>query len=1097
MNGYKFKLGVRSLTLAAVMAGLSLPGAFAQFSSGIEGSVRDQNGGVLVGAKVSVTDTQLGVTKTTTTNQEGYFRIDSIPASNYTVEVQIAGFKTWNQSDLLVQAGETRTIAPVLEVGAVSASVSVTAGQAAVNLTSPTTGTVISQETVQQTPLPGQNVYGLSALTPGITGSAVTTGDNYTNEYAININAAGLRQEQNGYQIDGAYTNTPSRGGGTSISPNPEVVQSMDIRTNDFDASKGRNGGATVDVFTKSGTNDFHGTVDYYFTNASLTALTHFESTVPSFARNEVGATFGGPILKNRLFIYGAIDVLRSSVTSANQYTFETQDFANYVKANLSNTVAATVLAAAPPLVYPTSGLLTVAQVEAQNPGYFAPPPGIPASLNAVGIANISYSIPKNGYQWSVRGDYYLGQNDRFYVTSLRTYDTSTGATPRAALNIPQANSSDFISTDWTHTFSPRLLNEGGINLIRPYGADLPVPTAAIPYINVTGLQGFSNWGPGNFTQSTLGWRDVMTATVKNHTLKFGFEQFNIREADAQDGAFDRPTYNFNNILDFVQDEATSETGTPVDLNTHLEAPYQRRYRALYSGLFVQDDWKLTSKFTLNAGLRYDSMANFFSIYTPKLTRFTFSPTGTLSDQIANGAAGLANTNHVLDHSIWGLNPRLGFAWDVFGAGKTAVRGGFGLFADQPPYLHITDITAGNLPNYFHPNLNVQSGTQPVFQLCSPPSGFTTACPVVDTSNVTINQNGGLVNNGVLQRATLGGLTPQYKLTQVLDWTLSVQQELPSNLVAEVNYSASAAHHLPIYQDINRFDGDLIANNGSLTRLNQNFADIQYGTSNGNSIGNFGSAQLMRRMNRGLALRGIYTFGKTLDVYSNAQSLDSGSITAVTNVIESQNLKAQRGRADFDIRQQFSFDGTWIVPNNYSSALERAALGGWQFGGVWILQSGLPFTVYTSASFAGVYDTAGTLIANKGGDYNGDGYNYDIPNTPSFGKTLSGKGKKDYLNGLFVASDFPTPNLGEQGSLGRNTYSGPGYNNVDFTFEKIFSVPWFFTERMKIEARGEVFNLFNRSNLTAVASDLSNGSFGRATNQLPPRSLQFHLRASF
>jgi hypothetical protein len=1088
--------GKRALC-AVLFAGLSSLTASAQFSSGVEGTAHDQSGATIAGATVTLTDTRLGVTKVATTNQDGYFRIDSIGASTYTVRLTMAGFKTWDQKDLLLQVGETKTIAPVLEVGSISTNVTVSADQSSINLVAPTTGAVIGPDTLQQTPLPGQNVYSLSTLTPGITGNAVTTGDNFTNEYAININAAGLRQEQNGFQIDGAYTNTPSRGGGTSISPNPEIVSSLEIRTDDFDASKGRNGGATVDVFTQSGTNSVHGTFDYYFTNNTLTGLTHFESKVPTFTRNEVGATIGAPIIKNKLFIFGAIDVLRSTSTSAGQYTVETQDFDTWVQNNLPNTVAAKVLKLAPPVTFPTSGILTVAQLEAQNPGFYAPPAGIPATLDAVGQANISLSVPKDGYQWSVRGDYYFRDKDRFYVTSLRTYDTSVGAQPRPGINIPQANSSDFISTDWTHTFSPRLLNEGGINLIRPYGADLPVASNQIPYINVTGLQGFSNWGPGNFTQSTLGWRDVMTATIKTHTLKFGFEQFNIREADAQDGAFDRPTYNFNNLLDFVQDKATSETATPVDLSTHLEAPYERRYRALYTGIYVQDDWKIRPRLTLNAGLRYDMMANFFSIYSPKLTKYSLAQGSTLNQSIAGGVAGLANTTHVLDHNIWGLNPRVGFAWDIFGQGKTAIRGGFGLFSDQPPYLHTTDALSGNLPNYFKPNLNVQSGTTPVFALCDVPSGFTESCPVVDTSNVTLNASGGLVNNGVLQRATLGGVSPNYKLTQVLDWTLSVQQELPRGMTLEANYSASAAHHLPIYQDINRFDGDIVANNGTLTRLNQNFADIEYGTANGNSIGNFGSVALRSRPAHGLTLHGIYTYGKALDVLSNAQSLDSGSITAVSNIIQSQNFRAQRGRADFDIRQQFSADGVWNTPSDYSSRFERGLLGNWQFGGVWILQTGLPFTVYTSASFAPVYDASGKLIGNNGGDYNGDGYNYDVPNTPSFGNHLSGKKKKDYLSGLFAASAFPTPALGTEGLLGRNTYDQPGYNNLNFTFGKTFTTPWFFGESMKIQAKGEVFDLFNRSNLTAVSSDLSSGSFGRATNQLAPRSLQLHIRANF
>lgn len=1089
----KVAAGIR-LTIMLLLSIGSLT-AFAQFSSGIQGTAKDQSGAVIAGATVTLTDTRLGVAKTATSNQDGYFRIDSIAASTYTLQIQMAGFKTYTQKDLSLQVGEIRTLTPLLEIGAVSSDVTVSADLTALNTEAATTGAVISQETVEQTPLPGQNVYGLSALTPGMTGSAVTSGDNYTNEYAININAAGLRQEQNGFEIDGAYTNTPSRGGGTSISPNPEIVQSMDIRTNDFDAQKGRNGGATVDVYTISGTNQFHGTLDYYFTNNSLTGLTHFESAVPTFQRNEMGATFGGPIIKNKFFIFGAIDVLRSSTTSAGQYSVETQDLANWVATNLPNSVANQVLKAAPPLSFPTSGIQTVSQVEASTPGYFAPPPGIPPNLDALGLANISFSVPKNGYQWDVRGDYYPGKKDRVYVTGIRTYDTSAGATPRPTLNIPQANSSDFANLDWTHTFSTRLLNEGGFNMIRPYGADLPTPTEAIPYINVTGMQGFANWGPGNFTQTTLGWRDVMTATIKTHTLKFGFDQFNIREADSQDGAFDRPTYNFNSLLDFIQDQAVSESATPVNLTTHLEAPYNRRYRALYTGIYVQDDWKVRPTLTVNMGLRYDSMANFFSILSPQLTNFTFGQGATMNAQVADGTTGLAKSSHVLDHSLWGINPRVGFSWDIFGKGKTVLRGGVGMFSDQPPYIHITDITSGNLPNFFTPSLNVQSGTTPVFQLCSAPTGFTEACPVVDTSNVVLNASGGVVG----QRANLGGYSPNYKLTQVEDWTLSVQQELPWHLVAELNYSASAAHHLPVFnQDINRFAGDLIQNNGSLNRLNPNFGAINYATSDANSIGNYGSAVLQRRLSSGLALRGIYTIGKALDTFSTSGSLDGGEATQfLDNIIQNGNLKAQRGRSDFDIHQQFSADGTWTVPNHYRSFLERSVLGGWQFGGVWIMQTGLPFSVYTSAGFIPVYNSAGQLVGNKGGDYNADGSNYDVPNTPSFGNHLSGKKKNDYLNGIFTASAFPVPTLGTEGNLGRNTYDGPGYNNVDFTFEKFFTTPWFFGERMRIELKGETFNLFNRSNLTSVSSDLSSGSFGKATNQLPPRSLQLHIRASF
>ncbi|MGA7339114.1 MAG: carboxypeptidase-like regulatory domain-containing protein, partial [Terracidiphilus sp.] len=504
MSTAKFLTRVSILVLLlSSYGGLS---AFAQFSSGIEGVVHDTTGAVIAGAKVTATDTRLGVSKTVVSGQDGYFRIDGIAASTYTVEIQMAGFESWKQEGLALQIAEIRTLTPALNVGAVSANVEVSATAAQVDLITPATGSEISNVTVQNTPLTGQNVYSLASLTPGMTGGGVVTSgqDNFTNEYAINLNAAGLRQEQNGYEIDDAYTNTPSRAGATSISPNPEIVQSVDTLVNNFDAQKGRNGGATIDVYTKSGSNEFHGNVDYYFTNNDLSATTHFSgSTLPSSTRNEVSAVMGGPIWKNKLFWFGAYNVLRSSVASAYTQTVETPDFLTWAKTNLPNNIGTQILEAAPPQNSPTTGIVTVSNylclsgppcAPGYTPGYYAPPDGIPSTLNIIGVGNVSFSSPKDGYQWSVRGDAYIRKNDRLYVDVLRTNVSAEQLAGRPAMDGPVAYTSDFVNLNWTHTFNTHLLNQAGGNVIRPYGANEAFPNDFIPYVNVTNLSGFGTW---------------------------------------------------------------------------------------------------------------------------------------------------------------------------------------------------------------------------------------------------------------------------------------------------------------------------------------------------------------------------------------------------------------------------------------------------------------------------------------------------------------------------------------------------------------------------------------------------------------------------
>jgi hypothetical protein len=1050
----------------------------AQYSSGVDGTVHDSSGAIIAGATVELTDLNLGVSKTAKSNDAGYFRIDSIAASSYRVEISAPSFKSWVESGLTLQVGEVRTIAPVLELGAVNTTVNVSAAEAALDLASASTAAVVTRDTVTQTPLVGQNVYGLAALAPGVTGPGLTSGDNFNNQYGIQINAAGQRQESNSFMIDGAYVDTPSLGGEASVSPNPEIIQSLQINTNEFDASKGRTSGANVQLFTNSGTNTFHGTGDYFFLNDSLTAKTQFESTVPAFTRQEGGATLGGPIIKNKLFAFGAIDVLRSSSAFSEAATVETQDFETYVQNNFGDTLAAQILKLAPPQSYAASDILTVAQVEQQNPGYY-PPPNIPATLPALGNINVSYSAPRNAYQWSFRVDDYIGDKDRIYGTALRTSVTTSNLGVRPALNSGYPNGATFVNIGWTHTLSARFLNETGVSYVRPSSKiELPSTVAGLPDFSVVGFSAPGNASIGIWAQNTIGWREIFTATVKSHELKVGAYVEDIRENDTIPF---RPSYNFNNLLDYIQDKPVSESGVPINLKSLEAVTPLENYRQPYTGIFLQDNWKAKPNLTINAGIRYDSQGHLTEFINPPLSLFNLGSGSTLNEQIADGSvAPPAKGNNALDHNVWAFSPRLGFSWDVSRKGRTAIRGGFGLFSDRMPYRNFTGLVEANLPLSYTPSLSVYSGNAtPAFSTCTA-QGYTLNCPLLIPSNIQFDPHGGIVG----QRANIGGFSPNSKMGQIENWTLSLEQQLSDSLVFELNYSGLASHHLPVTTDINRFNDDLIINNGTLTRLSPSFGSINYQTTNGNSSGNYFSAMLTQRMQHGVALRGIYTWGKVLDVYSTAGTLQGACACATTNIIQADNLGAQRGRADFDVRQQFSADGVWTLPNVWSNGWKRDVLGGWRLGGVAVFSTGLPFTVYTTSPF-------------PTGDFNADGFNYDVPNTPAFGNHLKGQSKQSFLHGLFPASAFPNPPLGEEGDLGRNTYDQPGYDNVNLNIAKLIYAPWFHGEKLNIELRGEMFNLLNHANLINVDSDLTDSEFAHATSQLPAREVQFHVRAQF
>jgi len=325
---------------------------------------------------------------------------------------------------------------------------------------------------------------------------------------------------------------------------------------------------------------------------------------------------------------------------------------------------------------------------------------------------------------------------------------------------------------------------------------------------------------------------------------------------------------------------------------------------------------------------------------------------------------------------------------------------------------------------------------------------------------------------------------------------LSLQRDIGHGLIAEADYNGSHSSNLYVQTDVNRFPGDLILNQGTQTRLNPNFGAIIFGRTIGIADGHYGTLMLSKRLSHSWQLRGIYTFGKaTDDTSSNDNGTDNGEA-----VINPLNVAFQHGRSDYSVSKRFTIDSVVEVPSGFfKNSFAKSVLGGWRMSNILVLQSGIPFSVFTSAPFNPILDGGGNVIGLQpgSGDFNADGYGFDLPNAPAAGTVHTGN-RSNFLNGIAPASAFPTPALGQQGNVGRNTFTGPGLANINTEFAKVVKL-----ERFSIEFRADVFNLFNRVNLAQPdgapggGRDLSSPLFGQSTTQNLPRSWQFGLHLDF
>ncbi|MHB8655894.1 MAG: TonB-dependent receptor [Terriglobia bacterium] len=1103
------------LLLLGIMATFAVP-AVAQFNSGFVGTAVDHSGAAIPNAKVVITNQATNVEATTVTSSIGDFRVTALAGGTYRVRVEAIGFQPWTQSDLLLESNQVRTLYPSLAVGQQVTTVEVKSAVASVQLARSDTSREIDQRTVDTAPLLGRNIYtSIIELAPGITGSGLPRGgaagsgsannDSFEQEPAFQINAAGQRQESNEYQVDGTSMNSASRDGVVNLTPEPDFVQAIRVSGANFSASKGRYSGALVQVYTRPGTNKVHGSLSEFHTDNAITGRTIFQTcpagstnchAVPVFRRNEFGGSLGGPVIKNKLFVFGGLFILKSSSATTQVATVETPQFAQWVNQNYPNSVANAFFTKAPPASAPVSGILTVSQLEAKNPGLFPAPANLPGSLPAAGTGFFPQSPIHNAYQWHVRGDYNFNQDkDRLFLSLFDTYSDQLQTDPRPIYRVKVPNHGVNAKLDWGHTFSPTLLNEASFSAGNADGNNPGTigNNRELPNAFPTGSSGFSQWGPNGWVHDNFNWHDVLTWTHGRHTIETGIDVDRHHDDDHFVPGQLRPNFNFANLIDFAQDKPDFQSGPTVKVATNtLANDLYEILRWLYVGTFVQDDWKISPRFTLNVGARFDYFGH-WGTYHNATTPFPFFTPGSgssFAEQVTSGSMSVrgGNAGYITDNRPHGISPRIGFAWDVFGNGKTSLRGGYGLFYNNVADGSYSFAVRATPPVWAVPSFGVFSNAGPFSYGLGDSTGL--VWPIPSGVSFQVNKAGGIAGIPV----TAMGAQPTLDQPRTQNWMLSVQHDFGHDLIAEADYNGSHSDHLYVQTDVNRFPGDLIVNKARQTRLNPYFGPIIYGRTIGTADGHYGTLMLTKRFGHSWQLRSIYTFGKATDELS---SNDNGTSNG-ESVFNALDVNAQHGLSDYDVGRRFTIDGVWDIPTPFKSGFAKAVLGGWRMSHILVLQSGLPFTVYTRASFNPIYDASGNVIGLKpgSGDFDADGYSYDVPNKPSFGNYKS-TNRTSFINGFAPASAFPAPPFGQEGNLGRNTFIGPGMANINSEFSKSVKIPWFTSEGASLEVRADVFNLFNRVNLTEPISDLSSSLFGKSTGQNLPRSVQFGIHIEF
>jgi hypothetical protein len=1088
-----------------------------QITGSIRGTIVDPSGATVQGASVTALLTETGLTRNAVTNRSGEYTLLELPVGHYTVQATAKGFQTYIQQGIFLDVNETATVPVRLAVGSELLKLEVQADAQLIQATVTSLGKTVTERDILDLPLDGRNFSQLGLLQPGVvplTPGLAEAGGSLRQGQAYAVN--GQRPESNNFLIDGA-NNFNGVDGGFVLRPPLDAVTEFKILTHNANAEFGDALGSTTNIITRSGTNRFHGSLWEFVRNDAFDAKNYFASSTEPLKQNQFGGTFGGPIREDKTFFFGYYEGFRnrqgetqgSTVPSLaerqgnfGQLCPEGFD-SNGMCANPAHQLF-NIFANAPiaynqlPFINPLS----------QNLLSLFPEPN-----SGTNVYNATQTLHDDTDQFGIRVDHYLSRSDTLNFRYMFSNGTRLDPLSTSGASVPgfpvgeDHRAQNFVAQE-THTFSPNLIGLARFSYLRnkflfdehlnhqnpgSFGFHYsPSLAAAVgpPFIQVNGYTtvGDPITGPRNTYENAYDYSGSLSWIHGRHDLKFGggYQHLNV---NALQGIATNGFFVFDPGFPIAGDGfAAFLFGQPVFF-LQGRGDFSRGIRGNALNAYGQDSYKVTSRLTLNYGLRYDLPFPYTEIHN----RQTLWIPGRQSVVMPNARPGLLYPGDpgvpagLIPTFKKGFAPRFGVAWDPSGSAKWLVTSSYGIFYEPyytgqggplqspisaPPYLQTAQISVPNFSDPFNG---------------SPPPPGTFATPL---TNLT--------------------LTPNLPLPYSQDWDLNIQHSFGQDFLLEVGYVGTKGTKLPRFIEGNPaiyvpgFDssGKPLSTSGNADQrrlysgctLNDPPGSCIYSSTGliagiANSSYNALETSLRKRFSHGMAFLASYTFSKTIDDASSFNMTGSAAkpVAGENDLAQNPfNLAAERGRSLFDSRHRLVISYQWSLPLwRHPQGWYQQILGAWQLNGIATVMSGTPFTVFDSND-----------VSEQGGAPEISGFSANRPNLlPGQDPNRGPKTTQAWLNaGAFqrITAD-PTSPVQQFGTAGRNIAQGPGYANWDFSAFK--SIP--ITEGKEFQFRAEFFNFLNHTNFRLPDSDISSPTFNQILAALPPRLIQLALKFQF